>query len=198
MGAALVRCVLGVERPVVGLLSNGEEAERGNPLVLEAHAELSRRATAGELRTFEFAGNVEGDDVTARSLDVVVTDGFTGNVALKLIEGVSQTMLAAIREAAMGSLRGRTGGALLRASLRDFRDQIHPETSGGAYLLGLRRIGIVPHGRFTRAGFARAILRAEHATREDVVGQTYRSLAEAGALKRPPVSAQDASLPEAR
>jgi glycerol-3-phosphate acyltransferase PlsX len=196
MGAALVRSVLGVERPVVGLLSNGEEAGRGTPLVLEANAELTRRARAGELRTFEFAGNVEGDHVTAGEVDVVVTDGFTGNIALKLIEGVSQTMLGAVRQAAESSARGRAGGALLRGPLRSFRDEIHPETSGGAYLLGLRRLGVVPHGRFTRAGFAQAILRAERATREDVVGQTYRSLQEAGALKRSPVSAQDASLPQ--
>jgi phosphate acyltransferase len=125
---------------------------------------------------------------------VIVTDGFTGNIALKLMEGVSQMMLAAIREAAGASARGRAGGLLLRGALRSFRDEIDPERSGGAYLLGLRRLGVVPHGRFTRVGFAQAILRAERGASEDIVGQTHAALANAGALKRSPLSAAAASL----
>ena len=196
MGAALARTVLGVEHPRVGLLSNGEESERGSRLVLEAHAELAERAASG-LDAFEFVGNVEGGDVMGGAADVIVTDGFTGNIALKLIEGVSQTMLGAVREAAMSSPKAKLGGLLLRAALRAFRDEIDPEASGGAYLLGLRRLGVVPHGRFTRAGFAQAILRAQRGAQEDLVGQTHRALEQAGALRRSPVSAPDASLPEA-
>jgi glycerol-3-phosphate acyltransferase PlsX len=116
--------------------------------------------------------------------DVIVTDGFTGNIALKLMEGVSQTMLGAIREAALSSLRGKLGGALLRPSLRGFRDEIDPEGEGGAYLLGLRRLAVVPHGRFGRHGFAQAILRAERGVREDLVGSIHAALSEAGALRR--------------
>ena len=92
-----------------------------------------------------------------------MTDGFTGNVALKLMEGVSQTMLGAVRAAAMSSPRARLGGLLLRPALRGFRDEIDPEAHGGAYLLGLRALGVVPHGRFGRRGFAQAILRAQRA-----------------------------------
>jgi len=184
--------VLGVERPRVGLLSNGEEAERGSPLVQEAHTELLERAGGpGEeapTEAFEFVGNVEGGDLVAGAADVVVTDGFTGNIALKLMEGVSQTMLGAIRQAAMSSPTGRLGGVLLRGSLSGLREEIDPERQGGAYLLGLRRLGVVPHGRFTRAGFAQAILRAARGVREDVVGQTQRTLAAAGALREPPAS----------
>jgi phosphate acyltransferase len=193
MGAALASTVLGVERPRVGLLSNGEEAGRGTPLVIEAHAELLERARMGG-DAFEFVGNVEGGDVVAGVADVIVTDGFTGNIALKLMEGVSQTMLAAVRDAAMSSSRAKLGGALLRGALRGFREEIDPELHGGAYLLGLRRLGVVPHGRFTRTGFAQAILRAERGAREDIVGQTQRALAEAGALREAPVSAPVASL----
>jgi len=193
MGAALARTVLGVRRPRVGLLSNGEEAQRGSALVVEAHAELSQRSSPG-LEAFEFVGNVEGGDVMGGRADVIVTDGFTGNVALKLMEAVSQTMLGAVREAAMSSTRAKLGGALLRGALRAFRDEIDPEANGGAYLLGLRRLGVVPHGRFTRVGFAQAILRAERGAREDIVGQTQRALDQAGALRRSPVSAPDASL----
>jgi len=195
MGAALANTVLGVERPRVGLLSNGEEAERGNELVVETNAELSELG-GSDNGLFEFAGNVEGEDVLAAAVDVVVTDGFTGNVSLKLIEATSQTMLRAIRDAAMSSTRAKLGGALLRGALGSFRARIDPELQGGAYLLGLRRLGVVPHGRFTRTGFAEAILRAHRGAREDVVGQTERALAAAGALRSSPMSAAGASLPE--
>jgi glycerol-3-phosphate acyltransferase PlsX len=83
---------------------------------------------------------------------------------------------------------------LLRGSLGSFRDEIDPESSGGAYLLGLRRLGVIPHGRFTRNGFAQAILRADRGAREDLVGQTQDALAQAGALRSSPASAPAASL----
>jgi glycerol-3-phosphate acyltransferase PlsX len=196
MGAALARIVLGVAAPRVGLLSNGEEAVRGSTLVLEAHAELRERAMNAHppFDAFEFVGNVEGGDVVSGRADVIVTDGFTGNIALKLMEGVSQTMLGAVRDAAMSSARAKLGGMLLRGALRGFREEIDPEASGGAYLLGLRRLGVVPHGRFTRTGFAQAIMRAERGAREDIVAQTHTALERAGALKRSPVSASGASL----
>ncbi len=197
MGAALSRAVLGVERPRVGLLSNGEEAARGSRLVVEVHSQLSERASVG-IDPFEFVGNVEGGDVVGGVADVIVTDGFTGNVALKLMEGVSQTMLRAVRDAAMSSLRAKLGGALLRGALSGFRAEIDPEAHGGAYLLGLRSLGVVPHGRFTRAGFAQAIIRATRGAREDIVGQTQRGLEEAGALRRAPLSAPVASLRRTR
>ncbi|MGO9320275.1 MAG: phosphate acyltransferase [Solirubrobacteraceae bacterium] len=197
MGAALARTVLGVRAPRVGLLSNGEEAARGSALVLEAHAELRERASAGP-HAFEFVGNVEGGDVVSGRADVIVTDGFTGNIALKLMEGVSQTMLGAIRTAATSSARAKLGGLLLRGALSGFREEIDPEANGGAYLLGLRRLGVVPHGRFKRAGFANAILRADRGAREDIVAQTHAALEQAGALKRSPVSASAASLPQAQ
>ncbi len=192
MGAALARVVLGVARPRVGLLSNGEEAERGSELVVAAGAELARRV--GPEDWLQLVGNVEGGDVTAGVADVIVTDGFTGNVALKLMEGVSQTVLGAVRAAAMASPRAKLGGLLLRPSLRGFRDAIDPEGQGGAYLLGLRGLGVVPHGGFTRKGFAQAILRAHRAAREDLVGRTHAALEQAGALRMTPASVRAASL----
>ncbi|HTC73153.1 MAG TPA: phosphate acyltransferase PlsX [Solirubrobacteraceae bacterium] len=197
MGAALARVVLGVPAPRVGLLSNGEEDARGSALVLEAHAELRERAAAG-LDAFEFVGNVEGGDVVSGRADVIVTDGFTGNIALKLMEGVSQTMLGVVREAAMSSTRAKLGGLLLKPSLLGVREELDPEASGGAYLLGLRRLGVVPHGRFTRVGFAQAILRAERGAQRDIVAQAHAALEQAGALRRAPVSASVASLPQAQ
>jgi phosphate acyltransferase len=198
MGAALASVLLGVPRPRVGLLSNWEEQERGSPLVGEARAELAGRlAESGGAAPFELAGNVEGGDLTSGVVDVIVTDGFTGNIALKTMEGVSQTVLRAVRDAALSSPRAKVGGLLLTPALRSLRTQIDPEGQGGAYLLGLRRLGVVPHGSFTRRGFAQAILRAARGAQEDLVGRTHAALEQAGALRggvsRPP-SAPDASL----
>jgi phosphate acyltransferase len=197
MGSALAEAVLRIERPRVGLLSNGQEAGRGSAAVLEAHAQLDRHG-AGETGSLRFVGNVEGGDVVAGAVDVVVTDGFTGNVALKLMEGVSATILGAVRDAALASPRGRLGGALLRGALGEFRRELDPERHGGAYLLGLRRLGVVPHGRFARAGFAQAVMRADFGAREDIVGRTHHALERAGALRRAPASAALASVPQAQ
>jgi glycerol-3-phosphate acyltransferase PlsX len=196
MGAALARSVLEVERPRVALLSNGEEAERGRQQIVEVNGDLRERV-AGGLDAFEFVGNVEGGDLVSGVADVIVTDGFTGNIALKLMEGVSQVMLGAIREAAAASLRGMVGGGLLRSSLRGFRAEIDPEAHGGAYLLGLRSLAVVPHGRFSRAGFAQAILRAERGAQAQIVARTQAELEAAGALRSSPASAPAASLPQA-
>jgi glycerol-3-phosphate acyltransferase PlsX len=182
MGAAYASAMLGVARPRVGLLSNGSEAERGSQLVLETHARLLAQCAGSD--ALVFIGNVEGSGLTQGVADVVVTDGFTGNVALKLIEGVSQATLGSIRDVALRSARGRVGGMLLRSGLRSFREEIDPERQGGAYLLGLRQLGVLAHGSFTRHGIARAILRARRGAEEDLVGRTHRALEAAGALRR--------------
>ncbi|MFL5837390.1 MAG: phosphate acyltransferase PlsX [Solirubrobacteraceae bacterium] len=176
MGAAFAHAVLGVEEPRVGLLSNGEEPTKGTPDVVAAHDELAGGA-------LNFIGNVEGTGLVAGAADVVVTDGFTGNVALKLMEGVSSVLMRAIREQAMSSSRAKVGGALLRPALVELRDEIDPEGPGGAYLLGLKRIGVVPHGRFSRTGFANAIDVAARAVSEHAVQRTHEALEAAGALR---------------
>jgi glycerol-3-phosphate acyltransferase PlsX len=187
MGAALAQVVLGIDQPRIGLLSNGEEEMKGTPLVREAHEALA----GSQLR---FVGNVEGLDITSGVADVIVTDGFTGNVALKVAEGVSQTMLEAVRSAAMSSTRAKLGGMLLRPSLRGLRDQLDPEGPGGAYLLGLRRLGVVPHGRFTRFGWSQAILLAARGVSGDVVGRTHAALEAAGALRARPAASSSEDL----
>ncbi len=178
MGAALATVVHGVTDPRVALLSVGEESTRGTQLVLDVHARLSGM---GELN---FVGNVEGHALTEGRADVVVTDGFTGNVALKVMEGVSSKMIAELRATATSSRRARAGGALMRPALRAFRDEISPETAGGGYLLGLRKIGVVGHGRFTSRGFEHAILLAARGVTGDVVGRTHAALERAGALRK--------------
>src|SRR3954462_8780366 len=156
MGAALAEAILGVERARVGLLSIGEEEAKGTPLVVEAHAALRDRMAEGG--TYDFVGNVEGNEIPMGRADVIVTDGFTGNVVLKLMEGVSEAMLRNIRRVAESSPRAKAGGMLLRPALLEFRDVIDPESAGGAYLLGLRRLAVVPHGRFSRRGVAPGVL----------------------------------------
>jgi glycerol-3-phosphate acyltransferase PlsX len=187
MGAAFAQAVLGVKDPRVALLSNGEEPGRGTPDVIAAHQRLAESA-GGRLN---FVGNVEGTQITEGVADVVVMDGFTGNITIKLMEGVSGKLMRTIRDVAMASPRGRLGGMLLRGSLRGLRDDIDPELAGGAYMLGLRRTGVVAHGRFTRTGFARAIDVAARGVREDVVGRTLAALERAGALRGAPPAATD-------
>jgi glycerol-3-phosphate acyltransferase PlsX len=187
MGAALAQIVHGVPRPRVALLSVGEEATRGTPMVQDVHARLS---AAEGLR---FVGNVEGHALTEGRADVVVTDGFTGNVTLKVMEGVSDKMIALLKETATSTRRAKAGGVLMAPALRAFRDEIHPEMAGGAYLLGLRRIGVVGHGRFEARGFAQAIQLAARGVTGDVVGRTHEALERAGALRKPGSALSDSS-----
>jgi glycerol-3-phosphate acyltransferase PlsX len=167
-----------VESPRVALLSNGTEPTKGTPDLKEVYERLSGDGGAG----LRFIGNIEGIDVMESVADVVVTDGFSGNIALKLIEGVSSRTMKAIRMAATRSWRARVGGLLLAPSVRDLRQEIDPETTGGAYMLGLRQLGVVAHGRFTRRGYARAIEVAARGVEQDVIARTQVALQEAGAL----------------
>jgi phosphate acyltransferase len=181
MGSAFAQAVMGLPQPRVALLSNGEEAAKGTPDLLEVHEQLAGQRGAG----LNFIGNIEGTQVTEAVADVVVMDGFTGNITLKLIEGVSSRTMRAIRDVAMSSPRAKLGGLLLRPAVQGLRDQIDPESQGGAYMLGLRKVGVVAHGRFTRRGFAHAIEVAAHGVQEDVIAKTRAALERAGALREP-------------
>ncbi len=181
MGSAFASAVMGIERPRVALLSNGEEPAKGTPELVIVHEQLAGEGGTG----LNFVGNLEGTQVTDGVADVIVMDGFTGNITLKLIEGVSGRTLRAIRDAAMGSTRAKLGGWLLAPAVRRLREEIDPEGPGGAYMLGLRQLGVVAHGRFTRRGFARAIEVAARGVEEDVITATREALGAAGALRTP-------------
>ena len=191
MGAAFMEVVMGVRRPRVALLSNGEEPTRGPEDVVAAHAALSENPGA-----IDFVGNVEGFAIGKGVCDVLVADGLAGNVALKVMEGTSDVLLRSVRDAAMSSLRSKLGGLLLKPALGGLRAQIDPEAHGGAVLLGLRRLGVVPHGNFGARGFASAIEVAARGVRDDVLGRTHERLAEAGALRASEPSAAAATLPD--
>ncbi|MBO9533787.1 MAG: phosphate acyltransferase PlsX [Solirubrobacteraceae bacterium] len=176
MGRAFAQTVVGISHPRVALLSNGEEATRGTDLVREVNQRLGTHAGLG------FVGNIEGSGIPAGVADVIVTDGFTGNIALKTMEGVSTELFHLIRGTIMATNRGKAGGLLLRGPLRGLRDTLDPEQMGGAYLLGLAALGVIAHGRFSSVGFENAVLRAGRAVEQDLLTRTQASLAEAGAL----------------
>jgi glycerol-3-phosphate acyltransferase PlsX len=191
MGAAFMDVVMGVSRPRVALLSNGEEPSKGPEDVVAANATLSERA-GGDM---DFVGNVEGFAIGKGVCDVLVADGFSGNIALKVMEGTSDVLLRSVREAAMSSTRSKLGGLLLKPALGGLRAQIDPEAHA-AVLLGLRHLAVVPHGNFSARGFSNAIDLAARGVREDVLGRTHERLAEAGALRRVDPSAAAATVPD--
>jgi glycerol-3-phosphate acyltransferase PlsX len=164
MGAVFAEEILGLQEPTVRLLSIGEEAEKGNQLTLEAHELLA----ASDLN---FQGNCEGRDILRGAADVVVTDGFTGNVTLKLLEGTIRTLLEALRTEITASTRGKLGGLLIRPAARRLRHQLDPDTYGGAYLLGLRGLAVIAHGNSSEAAIANAIRLAARGVEHDVVGR---------------------------
>jgi phosphate acyltransferase len=182
MGSAFMEAVHGVERPRVGLLSIGEEPNKGTADVVEAHERL---AAGGVLN---FVGNVEGTDVTAGRADVIVTDGFTGNVALKLMEGTARTVVGAVRDAVRSSIVSSAGGLLIRGAVGGLRSQLDPNTTGGAILLGVRGVVVIAHGGSSAEGIANAVRLAQRAVDEHVLDRTMATLEAGGALRSAPTA----------
>ncbi|MDX6485661.1 MAG: phosphate acyltransferase [Gaiellaceae bacterium] len=164
MGAVFAEEILDVPNPVIRLLSIGEEAEKGNQLTLEAHELLA----ASDLN---FQGNAEGRDILDGAGDVVVTDGFTGNVVLKTLEGTILAILDSLRAEITATARGKLGGLLIRPAARRLRDRLDPDTFGGAYLLGLRGLAVIAHGNSSPTAIANAIRLAARGVNNDVVGR---------------------------
>jgi phosphate acyltransferase len=169
MGAEFADDILDIEDPVVRLLSIGEEDEKGNQLTLEANGLL--RAS-----TLRFEGNTESRTLLEGASDVVVADGFTGNVALKALEGTIRTILESFRTELESSARGRLGGLLIRPAAREIRRRLDPDTYGGAYLLGLRGLVVIAHGASSRVAIASAIRLAARGVEHDVVARLEERL----------------------
>jgi glycerol-3-phosphate acyltransferase PlsX len=148
----------------VRLLSIGEEPEKGNQLTLEAHELLSQS-------DLDFRGNAEGRDILEGAADVLVSDGFTGNVALKAVEGTIRTLLDSLREEITATNAGSLGGLLIRPAARRLRARLDPDTYGGAYLLGLRGLVVIAHGNSSATAIANAIRLAARGVDHDVVGR---------------------------
>jgi phosphate acyltransferase len=177
LGSAFSAAVLGTESPRVALLSVGEEQKKGRSDVVEAHDALTR---ADGIR---FIGNVEGRDLLGGEADVIVTDGFTGNVTLKTLEGTARAVADAVREAARSNPVSAAGGLLLRPALGGLRQAMDPNSVGGAILLGLRGVAVVAHGSSTPEGIANAVRLAHRAVGERAVERTSELLANSGATR---------------
>ena len=177
IGSAFSEAVLGVGRPRVALLSVGEEQKKGSAEVVEAHAALA------EGEGIEFIGNVEGRDLLTGAADVVVTDGFTGNVTLKTLEGTARAVAGAVRDAARSGPIAAAGGLMLRPALKGLRRGMDPNAVGGAVLLGIRGVAVVAHGSSSPEGIANAVRLADRAVRERATERTEERLAASGATR---------------
>ena len=168
MGLAYSRVVLDVVEPRVALLNIGEEPTKGSQLALDSYALLSDGLD-------EFVGNVEAHHLLDGELDVVVTDGFTGNVALKLLEGTSKSLLDQVREALTSTALASLAAAAARPALRLLRDRLDPDAYGGAPLLGVEGICIIGHGSSNATAVANGIRVGAYASRGDLTGRIRSS-----------------------
>ena len=173
LGTAYAVHVLGIAEPGVALLNIGEEPTKGSALTIEAHQALAALDARGELR---FTGNAESRDLLRGAGDVVVTDGFTGNIALKLMEGSASVVFGELRRAARRSPAAAVGGLLLRRSVRALQEPFDYRHHGGAPLLGVNGIVMVGHGRSDGSAVESALVSAAAAADSDVMealGQAF-------------------------
>ncbi len=173
MGRAYATSVLGIESPRVGLLSIGQESSKGNELVRNTWPML-------EESDLHFVGNVEGQDIMAGRADIVVTDGFTGNVVLKVLEGLAGTIFSELRSGATRSLRGRLGGMLMRPALRELTTKLDRDEYGGTPLLGVAGVCIIGHGSSNAKSISNAIGAAARAVKGDIVDRLARDITKKG------------------
>ena len=177
MGAVFAEEILDIANPSIRLLSIGEEEKKGNQLTLEAHALLRESG-------LRFEGNTESRWLLEGAADVVVTDGFTGNVALKTLEGTIRTVLQGLRDELTSSVRGKVAGLLMRSAARNLRKRLDPDTYGGAYLLGLKGLVVIAHGSSSRVAIANAIELAARGVEHRVVDRLAERLSERAASPR--------------
>jgi glycerol-3-phosphate acyltransferase PlsX len=172
MASIYLRCVHDIPNPTVGLLSNGEEASKGNSLVRETYPLLE--AAPG----IAFKGNVEGRDIPRRVVDIVVTDGFTGNVALKVAEGAAALMAEVLRAEVTATLPRKLAALALRPAFDAVRRRLDYAETGGAQLLGVNGVAVVAHGRSSSLAIANAIGVAERCAAAGVPALLARYLPE--------------------
>lgn len=170
MGTVFLRSREGVEHPRVGLLSIGEEASKGNMLVKETHKMLAEPEWQAELDC-TFIGNVEGRDLLGDEVDVIVTDGFTGNVALKSLEGTAKALVDALLIAFASSPEAQQGAELLLPALTPLYKRLDPDSVGGAALVGVRGVCIISHGSSSPTAVVNALRVARDLVADDMVGK---------------------------
>ncbi len=180
MGSTYSQYVLGNESPKVGLLNIGEEKSKGNEVVLQVYKALSK------LDTINFVGNAEGRDVLSGDFDVIVCDGFTGNVLLKFAEAVGESVLQILREELPQGLAGKVGCAMLKGNLQRIKQRVDHAEHGGGLLLGVAGIAVISHGSSKAPSIFNAIRLAKDAVDNQVIerikGQ-YQKVADQAAVK---------------
>lgn len=176
MGSAYSQCISKNPRPKVGLLSIGSEEGKGTEAVVRAHARLKRVARSAGI---EFIGNIEGMDIPRGTADVVVTSGFTGNIVLKMLEGISETVMRLARSTSEKSLQYKAGLALLAPAIQRLRQVTDWQEYGGVPILGFDRLCIKAHGRSTARAVGNAIRVAHKAARTKTVEAIRDGLARA-------------------
>ncbi len=170
IGACFDRIVHGHAQPRVGVLSNGREAKKGTPLTRAASAMLSAAATHPAAQ-FDFTGYVEASEIFAGGVDVVATDGFTGNIVLKLCEGLSEAVFAMMNDELAETSQTRLGGMLARPALRKLKQTLDYSETGGALLAGVNGVVMLCHGRSDARAIRSAIRSADEIVRGDVTAQ---------------------------
>jgi phosphate acyltransferase len=168
MGAVYAERILGRASPRVGLLSNGEEEGKGDDLVRETYGRLKRTPANSH---FRFVGNLEPKDVLAGKADVVVADGFVGNIAIKMAEATADLIFKAMRQEIPRGIRGKLGGLLIRPGVGRIRHRLDWREFGGAPLLGIDGVAVVAHGRSDARAIRNAVRVAKEAVDANLVGK---------------------------
>jgi glycerol-3-phosphate acyltransferase PlsX len=176
LGTAYAQLTIGVERPRVGLLSIGVEPGKGSKATRRAHELLTATAAAAPAQ-LDFAGNIEGDELLTGKVDVIVTDGFTGNVALKTMEGAVRLAVAEMRQTVTATPAGRVGALLQRRRLRALRARLDSETYGGGVLLGLNGTVVIAHGGSNARAITSACVLARDLSAGDIVERIRERIA---------------------
>ena len=188
MGEAMARCLFGLQQPTVGLLNIGVEEIKGNESVKEAGRILREMNLP-----LHYHGYVEGDDIGKGTVDVVVTEGFTGNVALKAAEGTAKQISSFLKSALTRTLTAKLGALLASGAFRAFRDRLDPRKHNGGVFLGLNGIVVKSHGGTDAIGFATAIDVAIDMYANGLVAKIAEDVAQVNALLSPPSPAATAA-----
>lgn len=172
MAQVYARTALGIANPSVGLLNIGEEETKGSQFAQDCHKLLKEQLPG-------FAGNAEGKDISLGGFDVIVTDGFTGNVALKTYEGVGKALLGALKESLMGSLKTKVGALLIKPALKELMSKVSADEYGGAQLLGVKGVCLIGHGNSDAHAVCSGVLATAAAIRMGMPAKLAAAIGEA-------------------
>lgn len=176
MGRVYSQVALGVENPTVGLLNIGEEETKGSKFAQDCHAAMKEQVP-------NFIGNAEGRNLALGGFDVIVTDGFTGNVALKVFEGAGSALFKGIKDVIYSSTKAKVGGMLIKDALSDFKDSISADEYGGAQLLGVKGVCLIGHGSSNAHAICSGVLATAAAIRQDMPGKLAEAIEQSAPAK---------------